>query len=94
MKAAEHRELTKLGKIRNENNRLLKELESISKGKNISVGAHSIRNAKQKSLHYLKCKKDAEIIDKDNTLILDAILNAKPHVPVRPDKTKKESHYQ
>jgi len=92
LKASEHREITKLDKIRNENNRLLKELESISKGKKLSVGIHSIRNPKKKSLHYEKCKKDAELIDRDNTLILDAILKAKPSVPMT--SNKKGSHFQ
>ena len=91
MKAAEHRELTKLGIIRNENTRLLKELESISKGKNLSVGVHTLRNFKKGSLNYEKCKKDAGVIDKTNSVILDAILKAKPHVPARPDK--KGTHY-
>ena len=48
LRAAENREIEKLSQIKQENNRLLRELENISKGKKLSVGHHQIHIQGQK----------------------------------------------
>lgn len=88
MKAQELRELDKLSKIKDENEKILRELQDISRGKKLSVGHHQVHPAvsRPKTLHYDKVKREAEKIDADNTKILGAILNAKPSIPITSDR--------
>jgi hypothetical protein len=71
-----------------ENEKILKELEDISKGKKLNVGHHLVHpNAsKPKTLNFDKFKREADKIDKDNSKLLEAILKAKPSVPLTSDK--------
>ncbi len=74
--------------IKIENEKILKELEDISRGKKLTVGHHQIHPsaARPKTLNFDKFKKEADKIDKDNTKILEAILKAKPSVHLTSDK--------
>ena len=78
--------------IKIENEKILKELEDISRGKKLAVGHHQIHPnaARPKTLNFDKFKKDADKIDKDNTKILEAILKAKPSVPLTSDKKSRK----
>ena len=80
--------LDKLVKIKHENEKILRELQEISTGKRLTVGHHKVHpNASRpKTLHLDKLKKEAERIDSDNGKILDAILNAKPLIPITSDR--------
>lgn len=98
MKAQELRELgkctlamtvvDKLSKIKVENEKILRELQDISCGKRLKVGHHQVHPNlnRPKTLHFDKLKREAEKIDADNTKILEAILNAKPIVPITSDR--------
>lgn len=83
------REVEKLTKIRSENEKILSQLRDISRGKQLTIGSlkNSPRNVKPVSLD--KRRRDADRIDKDNAKILDAILNAKPIIPVTSAKHKR-----
>ena len=83
IRANEMKEIEKLKYIKNENNKILQKLEDISKGKQLSVGHHKIhpKLLKNKTLNYDKYKRQAGLIDLENTKILEKIMKVKPTVP-------------
>ena len=66
----------------------MKQLENISKGKELQVGHHQIHPQanRPRTLHEENSKRVAERIDIENKKILAAILRVKPSNPVRKDK--------
>jgi hypothetical protein len=76
LRANEYRQIERLSVIKNENEKLLKQLQHISKGRELAVGHHKVHSfsTRQKTLHMDKVKKDAERIDMENNKILKAIL--------------------
>ena len=80
LRAQEYKQIERLSGIKHENEKLLKQLEHISKGKDLTVGHHRVHSfsKRPKTLHMDKIKRDAEKIDFENNKILKAILRVKP----------------
>ena len=77
-----------MSRIKVENEKILRELQEISCGKRLTVGNHQVYPGlgRPKTLHFDKLKREAEKIDNDNNKILQAILDAKPIVPITSDR--------